>query len=73
VFARESAARPDTSSEVTLHKLYDVLVQDRLAAVQYRTTKSLTTETIVLVISVLLFAFHWRWVRRLNGTTLAAA
>ena len=46
----------------------DALARDRIGAVRYRTTKTLTTSTIFLLISVGLFLFHWRWVRRLNGT-----
>jgi hypothetical protein len=70
---RGAPARPDTASEGTLRQQYDALVKDRLATVHYRTTKSLTTSTIFLLIALGLFFFHWRWVRRLNGNRAAAA
>jgi hypothetical protein len=62
-----AAARPDTMSEPSLRQQYDVLVKDRVATVHYRTTKTLTTSAIFLLIALGLFFFHWRWLRRLNG------
>lgn len=73
MFDRSGTARPDTMSEATLRQQYEALVKDRIAATQYRTTKSLTTGSIFLVISLLLFGLHWRWVRRLNGIQGRAA
>lgn len=66
-------AQSDTASEATLRKQYDALVTDRIAATRYRTTKSLTTSAIFLVIAFGLFGFHWRWVRRLQDGTAAAS
>ena len=73
MFDRGAAGRPDTSSQATLRQLYDGLVADRIASVQYRTTKSLTTGFIFLLISLGLFVSHWHWVRRLNGLQAPAA
>jgi hypothetical protein len=73
MFERGQPAKPDTVSETTLRQQYDALVKDREAATRYRTTKSLTTGFIFLLISLGLFSVHWRWVRRLNGISRAAA
>jgi len=70
---RGAPARPDTVSEATLRQQYDALVKDRVATVHYRTTKSLTTSAIFLLIALGLFFSHWRWVRRLNGNRASAA
>jgi len=70
-FTGGGPAQPDTASEATLRRQYDALVTDRIAATQYRTTKSLTTDAILLVIAFALFASHWRWVRRFNGSSMA--
>jgi len=67
MFDRSEPARPDTMSDATLHARYDALVRDRIAASRYRTAKSLTIGIIFLIISIVLFVTHWRWVRRLNG------
>lgn len=58
------AAKPDTSSEATLRKRYDALVEERMAATVYRTSKTFITSGIMLVIAGTLFFGHWRWVRR---------
>jgi hypothetical protein len=73
VFDRTGSAQPDTVSEATLRRRYDALVADRLASVRYRTSKTFTTHGVLLLICLGLFVFHWRWVRRLNGTGGAAA
>ena len=70
---RDADAGPDTTSEATLRQQYDAVVADRVASTAYRTSKSLTTSGILLLISMGLFAFHWRWVRRLNGAQPAGA
>ena len=65
-FARDTPALPDTASEATLRLQYDALVAARIADIRYRTTKDLVTQGIFLAIALVLFRFHWRWVRRLS-------
>ncbi|HTO72822.1 MAG TPA: hypothetical protein VMJ30_03335 [Gemmatimonadales bacterium] len=65
-FERRENAAPDTASEATLRIRFDALVAERLARVQYQTSRELVTKTILLLLSLGLFAFHWRWVRRLS-------
>jgi hypothetical protein len=66
-FTRDGDTKPDTASEETLKTRYESLVADRLTSVRYETSKAFVTQGIMLVLAVLLFRFHWRWVRRLNG------
>ncbi len=73
VFDRGSPSQPDTASDATLRRRYDALVADRIASTRYRSSKSMITSGILLLISLGLFVFHWRWVRRLNGARPAAA
>lgn len=73
VFDRAEGAKPDTLSDASLRTRYDALVRDRIASTRYRTGKSITIGLIFLVLSVVLFLTHWRWVRRLNGSQRAAA
>src|SRR5258708_39068824 len=73
MFDRNGTAKPDTMSDVSLHQQYDAIVKDRIASTQYRTAKSLTTGSIFLVVSLVLFGLHWRWGRRLNGAHGGAA
>jgi hypothetical protein len=71
MFDRSGAARADTLPEGALHQQYDALVRDRIASTRYRATKSFVTGTLFLLISIALFFFHWRWVRRLNEKAAA--
>ena len=72
MFDRSEGAKPDTTSDASLHARYDALVTDRVAATRYRTAKSLTVGFIFLLISIALFVTHWRWVRRLNDVARGA-
>jgi len=67
MFDRNGTARPDTASEGTQRRQYDAMVRDRVITTRYRTTKSLVTGTLFLLLSGALFLFHWRWVRRLDA------
>ena len=69
----EGNAKQDTTSEATLRTRYAALVEDRIAATRYRTSKSLTIGTLFLLISIGLFVTHWRWMRRINGVSRGTA
>ena len=71
MFDRNGTARRDTASEATQRRQYDAMVRDRLTTTRYRTTKSLVTGTLLLLLSGALFLFHWRWVRRLDEKAAA--
>lgn len=73
MYDRAEGAKPDTLSEASLRTRYDALVRDRIDTTRYRTGKSITIGLIFLLISLTLFATHWRWLRRLNGTQRPAA
>lgn len=68
MMGRSETADPDTASEATLRRRYDALVADRMAATAYRTSKTFLSSGIMLLVAVLLFIFHWRWVRRLSAS-----
>jgi hypothetical protein len=71
MFDRTGTARPDTASEATQRRQYDAMVRDRVTTTRYRTTKSLVTGTLFLLLSGVLFLFNWRWVRRLEQKAAA--
>ena len=72
-FVDRGAPQPDTASDATLRQRYDALVADRIAMARYQTTKSLITSSIMLLVAVVLFGLHWRWLRRINGAGHASA
>ncbi|HEX4633145.1 MAG TPA: hypothetical protein VH163_04890 [Gemmatimonadales bacterium] len=71
MFPRTPQSPPDTTSEATLRKRYDALVADRITATRYETSKALTTSCAFLIIAIVLFGTHWRWVRRVANTPAA--
>ncbi|HKT09944.1 MAG TPA: hypothetical protein VJR24_18730 [Gemmatimonadaceae bacterium] len=68
---RAGMARPDTVPDAALHSEYDGLVKQRLASVRYESEKSLVTSGLMLIVSIVLFGVHWRWLRRFNGAAAA--
>ena len=58
--------RPDTASGATLRKRYEALREDRISRVRFQSWKAITTSGLLLIISVVLFVLHWRWMRKLG-------
>lgn len=57
----------------TLRRAFD---EDRAARVEYahwQATKSLVTNSLLLLIAVALFVMHWRWLRRTADDTVPPA
>ncbi len=65
VTAQGAQARADTASEATLRKRYEALRADRIARVTFQSWKAIVTSSLLLIISVVLFVLHWRWLKRL--------
>jgi len=68
-----ASARPDTASEATLRKRYEALRADRISRVTFQSWKAIVTSALLLIISVLLFVWHWRWMKRLGAAAEAGA
>lgn len=64
--------RPDTLSEATLRVRYEAARADRIARVRFQSWKALTTSGLLLVISVVLFVVHWRWMKKVGGASESA-
>jgi hypothetical protein len=64
--------RPDTLSEATLRARYEAVRADRIARVRFQSWKAIVTSGLLLLISVVLFVLHWRWVRRLGAAAEAS-
>ncbi|MGD0990915.1 MAG: hypothetical protein ABR998_00405 [Gemmatimonadales bacterium] len=64
-------ARPDTTSEATLRRRYEALRTDHIARVRFQAWKAIVTSGLLLLISVVLFVWHWRWMKRLGAAAEA--
>ncbi len=67
------AARPDTLSTAQLRTRYEAVRADRIGRVRFQAWKAITTSGLLLVISIVLFVLHWRWMRRLGSAAESAA
>ena len=59
--------RQDTVSEATLRVRFEAMRADRIARIRFQSWKALTTSGLLLVISVVLFIVHWRWMRKVTS------
>ena len=55
--------RPPRLSETDLHQQYDALRSDQVASVRYSAVQSMSSSAVLLIVAVLLFVFHWRWLK----------
>lgn len=55
------------------HAQYDGLVQDRIAHVPYNSTTTLVTNGLMLLVVIVLFIVHWRWLRRIERSSVTQA
>ena len=58
-----AAAPPQLPPDSTLMELCQEDRAERVAAVRHRALRSLATSTLMLLVSLLLFGVHWRWLR----------
>lgn len=63
-----AGTRPALSgqSDAQLRQRYEDLRAERLASTLYQAKTDLTLNGLLLVISIVLFAVHWRWLRNLG-------
>jgi hypothetical protein len=60
----------DTTPESVLRQRYEALRNDRVERVIARAHRALLTDSLGLLLAIVLFVFHWRWVRRLGGSSV---
>jgi hypothetical protein len=58
------APAPEPLTEAELRRRYEGLRADRIARVRAEGRRSLITSGLTLLVSLGLFAWHWRWLRR---------
>jgi hypothetical protein len=52
--------------EQTLHAMYEAARADRIQSVRHQANKSIIVGSLLIIICLILFGTHWRWVRKLN-------
>jgi hypothetical protein len=61
---QSNAIADSTSSDDALRKLYDAERSEVTTSAKFRATKSLVGNLLLIIIAGVLFAIHWRWLRR---------
>src|SRR5579872_777092 len=65
-YVAEMGSRTPTQparSDAELRAQYEALRADRIASTRFLTQRDITVSALMLIVSVLLFALHWRWLR----------
>jgi hypothetical protein len=62
---------PPALSDDDLRAQYEAVRSSRIADARFEATKSLTTSLILLIVAVVLFVTHWRWLK--NRAIVAAS
>ena len=57
------AQPPDTLSTAELREQYELARSDRLASVRFGATQQLVKNGLLILLAIVLFVTHWRWVR----------
>ncbi len=64
-----AAGVPDSVPEATLRQMYQEDRTDRIDNTRFRALKTMASTGILLLASIILFAIHWKWLRRQSAQT----
>ena len=53
----------------TLHAMYEAACKDKFQSTMHRINRNIIVDSLLIVICIILFGLHWRWMRKLakNG------
>ena len=60
---------PDSVPDSTLRQMYLEDRTDRIDTIRFRAMKSFVGAFLLLIVSIVLFTIHWKWLRRLSAPT----
>lgn len=66
-------AMADTVSTAELRRVYDALRADRIQRMGYEANQRLVKHGLLIIISVVLFGTHWRWLRNYRDPSPSVA
>jgi hypothetical protein len=65
---KETSFVPD---DATLMKMYDSAKAEKISGVKHRKNRDLMVNAILIVICIILFTTHWRWMRKIRKSALS--
>jgi hypothetical protein len=60
---------PDSVPDATLRQMYQEDRTDRVDTIRFRAMKSFVGAFLLLIVSIVLFTIHWKWLRRQSAQT----
>lgn len=69
----DTATAADTLSTAELRNRYEVLREDRIGRMSFDANQRLVKHGVLLIVAVLLFVWHWRWLRSKHDDELPPA
>ena len=71
--ASAKTAPADTLSDADLRRLYDAEREQAIGNVRFRAMRSLIGSGLLILVSVILFVVHWRWLRERDALPVSTA
>jgi hypothetical protein len=62
----ESSQTSYVPDDQTLRAMYEAAKADKIQSIKHQSDKSIIVGSLLIIICVILFVTHWRWVRKLN-------
>jgi hypothetical protein len=66
-------ARADTVSDVELRRLYEAEREQAIGNVRFRAMRTLIGSGLLIVVALILFGVHWRWLKERDTIPAATA
>lgn len=60
---KEQAFTPD---DATLRAMYEAAKADKIHSVKHRSNRTMVVNGLLMILCVVFFTFHWRWMRKLS-------
>ena len=64
-----TVATTDSLPETTLRQMYQEDRADHIDTTRFRALKNLVSTALLLIVSIILFTIHWKWLRRQSART----
>ena len=68
----KEGGQPEVTSDSVLRSRYEALRADRIEQARFEAERGLTTSGLLILVSLVLFGVHWRWLRGRESVTGAA-
>lgn len=70
--AAPAKAQVDSLSDTDLRRLYEAEREQAMGNVKFRAVRTLIGNGLLIIVSVILFLVHWRWLRERDVVTAAS-